>query len=562
MDQERVGLQSAEGKFDLPSEIPRDERGRIRWSVLRDDAVLLQQMIRSEAYQFYQQEKGISQSSLFKNGRGDLGNAISRFYPGKMNQLKIDLGETLTMFHWSDLKDDPEKLRSTIEQEAQKAHQAGINFDVRGLRENGYGGLVGAIYRFYPGGLTAVMEGLGMETQRKPKGFWTVERIKTDAVAHYEREGTLTAVSLSNSGNSSLNNAIYRHYPGSRRQLVLDLGLPIPTKKDSQSGPKLTNDYLRQTLPKIDRETGAYVDENGSSWIPFNVARTKFRFASKYKELYTQGARAMRGLSRRGLPVMLFNEQDIIDIANQVRSLPQPDRKTKRYTDSVGQDWIGLTAFCKEVKMNNKSVKGDLEGVRTLEGRDVTGRPTLLYNEEDLRNKFMRPRAERGEGVYIDDDGLAWVPQRYFTIQFGINYFTLNRLLETVPRIEGKDSGGRPTSLLNKEAAEEALEDFLNRPVVQEAALACYTDADGEEWVSMAKLAKDFGINSVTLYKYKIHAIEGISGKTKGGNVVKLYKKSEAMRIVNEAGLLEREKDKLVISPDEANEQLRRLVEV
>lgn len=160
---EEAESQTTEDIFDpqLPIRIPRDARGRISWSTLRENPLQIQLVIRSEAYQFQQQEGRFTQELLFEKGRGDLGNAISQFYPGRITQLKIDLGDPEdTRTKWSVIrKDDPEEALRAIEAEAQRAISLGIKLEAKALRESEEcAGLVNAVYRFYPGGLSALQE--------------------------------------------------------------------------------------------------------------------------------------------------------------------------------------------------------------------------------------------------------------------------------------------------------------------------------------------------------------------------------------------------------------------
>ncbi len=69
-------------------EIPRDKRGRIRWSVLEDDPELLKSVIESGARMVMETHGDLTRSLLIKAERGDLAIAIKRKYPGGLLALK------------------------------------------------------------------------------------------------------------------------------------------------------------------------------------------------------------------------------------------------------------------------------------------------------------------------------------------------------------------------------------------------------------------------------------------------------------------------------------------
>lgn len=136
--------------------VTNKQRTRRFWK--RDDAA---EKIRKMAAEFYQREGGLSQGLLTAGGRNDLAVAISRHYPGRLTQLKEDLGieQTRRPSHFW----DPEKTEKATSEFYQIIGQ--LNYYV--LREHNRLDISNAIQK-YPGGLPALREKLGIIEPTSP----------------------------------------------------------------------------------------------------------------------------------------------------------------------------------------------------------------------------------------------------------------------------------------------------------------------------------------------------------------------------------------------------------
>lgn len=114
------------------------------------------------------------------------------------------------------------------------------------LSKAGRNDLCLAISRKYPGGMRKLREDLNLEETGKPVGYWSNERILTEATTVFEKDGLLTAQHLESTGRLDLLHAIYRYY-GNLSQLKKDLGIPKKTKIDYWSEEKVfqeASDFL------------------------------------------------------------------------------------------------------------------------------------------------------------------------------------------------------------------------------------------------------------------------------------------------------------------------------
>lgn len=198
-------------------EIPRDKKGRIRWKILAENPEILQGFIRAEVLQLYQEEHKFSNRLFSEKGLNGISTAISTYYPGGRSQLRADLGISL-----------PPRQRSwdiqRIETETLEFYQKGSRLTKRNLKEVNRS-LASAIDRLYPGRLSKLRANLGLVPEHKPKGYYTTEQIEKDAGEFFEKHGRLTSELLAKNGNSSLSVKISSEYPGGIAGLKARLGI-------------------------------------------------------------------------------------------------------------------------------------------------------------------------------------------------------------------------------------------------------------------------------------------------------------------------------------------------
>lgn len=221
-------------------EVPRDSEGRIRWSTLRSNLDLIKLVIESEARNFIIDGNPLTQAALINAKLHSLVHAIQRFYPGRFNGLKTNLGlEPKRNRYWT---------IERIEQEALAFNQKESRLTNTLLDQKDRADLRAAIKK-YPGGLIQLRKNLRIKSiqnvypaDRKPTGYWTPELIESEAAKFVEEEGTISRNLLKKRGKQVLASAINTQYPGRFRQLKFKLGIKdgLNHKQDygSRSNPK------------------------------------------------------------------------------------------------------------------------------------------------------------------------------------------------------------------------------------------------------------------------------------------------------------------------------------
>lgn len=176
--------------------------------------------IRECAMDFFQREGSITVTVL-KEKNPRLLYLILNNYGGCMSQLRLDLeiAGRKSSDYWT--KDRTiAQARKFVEEHGGLSHSL--------LERSKMGSLVVGIRR-YEGGINQLKKDLGIETKRKPKGYWTPQRIRETAKAFYESNGRLDQGILRKKGEISLSSVISRAYPGGLHKLRRDLG--IETKR-------------------------------------------------------------------------------------------------------------------------------------------------------------------------------------------------------------------------------------------------------------------------------------------------------------------------------------------
>lgn len=227
-------------KVDLGFEL--SERPKNYWTPER---------IEQEAIDFAIREGGLSDYLLEKKGSKSLRAAIQVKYPGKMTQLKINLG--IQGVNPSLIKTDQRPSgywkSVQIKQEAEEFYNKEGNLNLKLLARCGRKDLSSAIRKMYPGGIQSLRHDLGLSVQdRRPKSFWTPENMLKETKAFYDIHGRIEGAFMNRHGQSGLSSAITSKYPGGWRQLRIDLGIASFRAEIQSISPEEANQQLRRLL--------------------------------------------------------------------------------------------------------------------------------------------------------------------------------------------------------------------------------------------------------------------------------------------------------------------------
>lgn len=186
--------------------------------------------IEDEARSFIEEHGDITSGSLAKNGREDLSSAIRRHYPGKLIALKELL----------QIQTQPSRKFWTVErifQKGREVYEEHGNLSRALLGSLGLNGFRTAANLYYPGGFFGLKMDLGVESSRKPKGWWTQERIEKASLEFSESYGFLSDAALRKFKCFALLMAIKSKYPGGMKSLIEKL------RVDRDSGQELLQSY-------------------------------------------------------------------------------------------------------------------------------------------------------------------------------------------------------------------------------------------------------------------------------------------------------------------------------
>lgn len=196
--------------------------------------------IEKEALSFYQEAGILTQQALQKAKKGNIGKAIPEHYPGGMLSLKEKLGLPIRQKPYGYWTPDK------IEQEAREFLVQKGEFTVKLLKEAARYDLLNYV-RKYPGGMFQLKLNLGLKPSRTPRDFWTLEQIEVEARNFFQEEGNLSSGFLSSKKRNDLRHAIRRYYPGGmsvlRSRLDIQGEKSIPPDEANEQLRRLLEDY-------------------------------------------------------------------------------------------------------------------------------------------------------------------------------------------------------------------------------------------------------------------------------------------------------------------------------
>jgi hypothetical protein len=225
---------------------PPIRRRTTRWSELKEKPEELQSYIRARVKDHLDSGGSLTVKSFKEAGLTNLLIGITRYYPGSLKALKIEFfgADHSPKLKGSDIKKQI-RVRSDrksvnewtiegIEEEALNFFQQNGSFNTKVLLEFGRGDLRQAIKR-YPGGMFALQEKLGIQSKKKPIGYWTPERIEEEAEDFYKKYGVLSQAKLVAKDRNDLLGAIAKYHgmlTGLKKKLGISSG---PNVKESTS---------------------------------------------------------------------------------------------------------------------------------------------------------------------------------------------------------------------------------------------------------------------------------------------------------------------------------------
>lgn len=271
--------------------LPRDSTGRFFWSLLKDDPERMMELAETEAKRLITDPQYVGNRRSKQKGLPGLLFAASNYYPGGVYALKEKVGVSLKEKPRGYWKDNPE---GNIEKEAREFCEREGELNNTLLRKHKQFGLAKAIYDNYPGGLRALRKKLGLTDLRRPKGAWTSEQIEKEAQEFYNKEGVVNIKTLQKCGRGDLAHAIQTHYPGRINQLILNLGFEQYVRKPEG--------YW--TEDEIETQAKEFYQHEGKLTCSILKAKDRYNLLGAIIEHYPGGIRKLQlnlgiGLARK-----------------------------------------------------------------------------------------------------------------------------------------------------------------------------------------------------------------------------------------------------------------------
>lgn len=282
--------------FGPPIPVPKDERGRIRWTDFKETPTLRILVIEQEARKFVGQNGILTQKDI-----KPLASGIQLYYPGQLGGLKKALGLKITK------RPDGYWTKTRIEAEAERIYRQLGTFDQRTLQKAGESGISTAIATKYPGKMRKLREKIGLSVPQK-KNYWDVDQIEKTAEALITELGDLSRKKLLKAGKLDFDNAAKKHYPGGMTALKAKFAL------EQYREPK---GYW--TPERVEIEAKKFLEKYGTLT---HKALRKHRFSSlssAISMIYPGGASGLRlhlGLGQINAEQKIARDQANTDLSN------------------------------------------------------------------------------------------------------------------------------------------------------------------------------------------------------------------------------------------------------
>lgn len=307
------------------------------------------------------------------------------------------------------------------------------------------------------------------------------------------------------------------------------------------------------SLPRVDKN-GRYADVEGANWLVARFFARQFGVSDKTFKKNTEGVHSLRGRDRIGQVTLLYNEAEVIQHFQPFLTLPQVDKKSGAYTDDSNRKWCPAIYFYKSFGIPKITLIRRTKNIQTMEGRVRSGKKVVLYDMKDVikqLGEFLSlPKVDKETERYVDRNNEGWVAEKFFEHHLGLNHSGLRPRLAGVRHIKGRDRVGKEVILYNEQEAQQKLQYYVGLP--QTGGDSKYVDEKGEVWGPIFYFRKIIRDRNSVLLPY-LQQIRSIRGRGRNGRETTLYNESDIMRVL-------KQKEEIA-SPEQANEQLRRLLE-
>ncbi len=218
----------------------------------------------------------------------------------------------------------------------------------------------------------------------------------------------------------------------------------------------------------------------------------------------------------------------------------------------------------KKFRISSYTAKQLLEKVTSISGPGKKGKITIFY-EKDAAEKVIKaflalPTVDRQSSRFADGRGETWVSLYDLSEELGIDQKTLKTLTKTVQSIQGRGRKKKKISLYKESEVRKLADSFLSLQHVNQET-GEYTDENNVKWVGAWNLSNKVGRQIYSILNNRI-SIPTMQARGRNSKIIKLFNEEIALQVLEQIEAAKRQKQNPEISPEDANEELMRFLEV
>jgi len=284
-------------------------------------------------------------------------------------------------------------------------------------------------------------------------------------------------------------------------------------------------------LPKVDKETGIYVDEQGGEWAQRKSLERLLGVAAATLQSRASEVVTIPGVGRTGDRTTLYSVSDARERLKSFLELPSTDPETGLYIDSDGVEWAPMKVLSQKFGVSDALISRKISDIPTLAGRYRGAGETVLYPVERvldrLRPLLELPSVDQITGIYTDSEGTEWAQISTLTKLLGVSNSAVEPRVADLSTMRARGKSGEEATLYSITDAREKLTELTARVSV-DSVTGIYTDPEGKEWAGISTLEERYGVGSNAV-RARLDGLPTLSGR-KNGIKTTLYPVAEMGR--------------------------------
>lgn len=287
------------------------------------------------------------------------------------------------------------------------------------------------------------------------------------------------------------------------------------------------------SLPQVSTGSNIYSDQESKEWIPLRVLNRESHLSYSALSRLLEDVSAIDGRDHSGKVTKLFPRTEALQKIAPFTQLPLADKKTGRFTDDKGDQWLPQERFYREfgIDLHLDQFKEVTEQIKTIQCRDANGHKRTFYKEAEVMSAFVAfiatPRAKRGNGQYLDEQGISWITPKRLQKLTQASAEIIVAVLDRVLTIKVRDGSGKILLMFNEEEAKKEIALHLSSST--KADISAKQEKEVEhEWVTINYLVGTLGFSERTLLR-RLSEVPTKQGSGENGHECTLYQKAAVL---------------------------------